>query len=51
MFPRDYAKQNFVHRFEQKEEEIIYKDAMLWLEISKTIALWLIFITLYWHWF
>lgn len=25
-------------------------DGFLWLEVAKTIALWLIFLTLYFHW-
>ena len=43
---RDYTK-----RYTGKSDEQIERDARIVLEIAKTVALWLIFMTLYWHWF
>lgn len=34
-----------------KTDEQIEREARTMIEIAKTMALWLIFMTLYWHWF
>lgn len=43
---RDYSKS-----YTRKSDEQIERDAHIVLEIAKTMALWLIFMTLYCHWF